>query len=435
MKKWIRPALALVGLLALYAPSVGLSSAASQHHINADKPLCELAPIEFPEPSFARAIKYFLGVDRPINPDVQLSGATFSFGPPHKIPGVEHKVVDMTVSMTFDASNVVHKWMKIVRAQEDVDCSSRTVWFPNPTWEVDANGGWIGHFHVKDVKRLCKLGAQIDLITTELDYWNRVGIQISSDQRTIGPIPSNGSSDNTSPLLKVLAQGLGAIAQVVTVGFVPQAKVQAIDGHQAIEESLKMMEGYEKDLLGKTPGAGPTEVAGFTFDFLFTQAGFLKNGNQTSISITSTQNTSNLPSEGEACLIQDNLNELKTGEENVGPEGVDYRVKNGDTLWKISSQYYGSPRYFMMIAAANNIPFSEMDSLSNNRTLRLESIGSLRTRSDLVLVTRRDSIWKIAEKSNGSGGFAALDAANRSWLTDRNRIYPLEMIRATPDKK
>ena len=401
---------------------------------NPHAPPCDLSAIEFPGDSFYRAESYFLGESKPLNPNMQLRSAVLSFGDPKDIANTEHPVYGIYMKMEFDATGVVNSWWKQVKSQEDVGCSSRTIWFPNPPWITDTAGAWTGRFHVKQVTRSCVGNAQIDLETKEIDYWNTVAVRIEPDGKSITPLTSRGASDNTSPILKTIAQGLGAVVQIVTLGFVPQAQVQAIDGHKAIEESLQLMESYEKGMLSDAKAANEKDVSGFTLDFLFADARFLNVDNVLVLSIMSSQNTSNLPNRGEACLIRKAMDEIKTGGENVGPEGTEYEVKSADSLWRLAERFYGNPKYHLILAGENNIELSNINKLYPGEKLILRPLGEVRKSSDFILVAKKDSLWSIASRDGRARSYGKLQNANRSWLPNPDLIYPLQVIR-TPSAR
>ena len=393
---------------------------------------CDLSPVEFSGQEFPNAIKYFVGDDGTmVSNGAKIVRAVFTFGPPRSVPNTEHQVVDMFVRMDFDTQSVVDDWTAKVNAQADEGCSSRKVWFPNPAWDIDGSGAWIGRFHIKQVTRKCYWlfgDQQTEVSVNEVDFWNRVAVSVAPDGRKLVSNPTNGESDNTPDFVMVIGQGLGAIAQVVTLGFVPQADVQAIDGHQEIEKALVKMNEYERGMLKNTNAAGPQEKAGFQLDFLFRKAYFLKVGNRPLLSVESSQNQDNLPNKGEACTIRDGLVEMKTGGSKVGPAGSSYTTVRGDSLWNVAKANYGNGKYFMGIAAANNIAFSHMNHIPVGKQLRLDSIANLRNRLDFVMVKKGDSLWTLAAQ-RGPQSFVGLVQANSRWVADEDKIYPLQMVR------
>jgi hypothetical protein len=403
----------------------GLDAAPPSKNRGAD---CDLSAVDFPADAFERAMSYFLGNKKPLSQDMQLLDAKLTFDPPTRVPEVEHEVYPINLAMEFDASTVVSKWWKEVKSHEDVGCSSLTIWFPSPAWDVDPAGAWIGKFHVKYVKRGCGVG-QIDIATYEIDYWNRIAVQITPDRKQILPVASNGSSDNVSPIMKMLAQGLGAISQIVTFGFVPQADVQAVDGHQEIEKWLKVMYAYEKDLLASQNAPGERDIEDFTLDFLFAGARFSKIGSTPIMVVSSTQNENNLPSHGEACAIREAMQELKTGGQNVGPEGTEYVTQGGDSYWRIARRFYGSAKYQLLVAGENGVDLDHMNKLQTGKKLMLKSLADIRKSSDTILVARRDSLWGISKKQTPPD-FERLKKTNRGWLNNPNVIFPLQLVKA-----
>lgn len=344
--------------------------------------------------------------------------------------------LDMTVQMDFNAQKVVTQWAAEVHRQgtDENGCSSRTVNTIN--WDID-HGAWLGHFHVKYVNRACfhiplDGDAQIDKATYEIDYWNKIAIGISPDKKHIVPQPSNWNSDNVSPIVKMLLQAVGALVQIVTVGMVPQADVQFSDGHQAEADALRFMLQYELSKLQSVSAPDPQDQGGFPIEFLYQSAAFRKDGTRPILSITASQNTSNLPNEGEACTIREALVELQTGGKHIGPNGTNYTVVPGDSLWNIATRLYGNGRYYLLIAAANGIPSEQMDRLPVKTSLRIDSIATFRTRKDILLVMKDDSIWKIASKHAAvTGSFKSLENANTG-LTDPNLIYPVQVLHIPP---
>jgi len=392
---------------------------------------CDLSPLDFPGQSFSKSMKYFIGGDKVLNPDLVLSDTVFTFGQPRSVPGLEHMVVDISVKMDFSAQGVVKKWYDQVNGITDVGCSSTTVWFPNPAWQIE-QGAWVGRFHVKHVDRACWF-FQIDRATYETDFWNRVGIKVAPDGSKIDPDYANGSSSNVPDLVKVIAQGLGAIAQIVSLGFVPQANVQAIDGGQKIDEALSTMSQIEQSELTSTKAAGPQEKAGFKLNFLFTGGGFRQDGTTPILFVVSSQDPANPPNRSEACTIRESLSEMQIGGTNVGSDGKDYTVEPGDSLWGIAKKFYGNGHYHLLIAAANDIPITEMNRLSKGRKLRLQPVSAYRSRGDILLVKRGDNLWKLASQSpSGTVLFTALKNVNSASLPDPNRIYPIQILRVPP---
>jgi nucleoid-associated protein YgaU len=45
----------------------------------------------------------------------------------------------------------------------------------------------------------------------------------------------------------------------------------------------------------------------------------------------------------------------QTGQPTIPPEGITYKVRQGDTLWDISGAFYRNPRHYMIIAYSNDI--------------------------------------------------------------------------------
>jgi hypothetical protein len=416
--------------------ATGRPASANSH--DADSTPCDLSPVVFPGGDFSQAVSYLIGGDKVLNPDLVLSNVVFSFGPPRSAPGFEHKVVDMTVQMDFNAQGVVKKWSDQVNSQADVGCSSRTVWFPNPAWQIE-QGAWVGRFHVKEVVRACFWffgNVQLDKATYEMDFWNRVGVKVEPGGKNILPDYSNGSSDNVPGLVKFISQGLGAIAQIVSLGFVPQADVQAIDGHRDTESALLLMSQIEASELSPTPAAGPQVKNGVKLDFLFTGGGFRQDGGVPILSITSSQNQKLLPNRGEACTMKEFLVQMQTGGKNVGPKGTDYTVVGGDSLWGIAKKSYGDGHYHLLVAAANNIPLTKMNQLRTNQKLRLEPVSAYRSRGDIFFVTRGDNLWKLAaSQKSGVALLPSLIQQNSASLPDPNIIYPIQVLHVPPAQK
>ena len=394
---------------------------------------CDLSPITFSGTEFDSAIKYFVDDPSVVNGSgARIANASFNFGTPKSIPGVEHPVVTLSVHMDLDNTDVLAQWASAVKSQTDVGCSSKTIWFPNPPWEVDETGAWVGRFHVKQVVRACFYvpfigDVQIDKATYEVDFWNRIAVTVSPDGRRITPFPTNGQSDNVSPLVKAMSQGIGAIGQILTLGFVPQQEIQRIDAQADIQKALQFIEQYERGFLKTTNAAGPHDV-GFTLDFLFKKAAFRKTGNQLFLSLDSAQDEANLPSRGQACTIRETLQEMKTGGQMVGPDGKDYVTSSGDSYWNIAERFYGNGKFHLILAGENGVGTARMNHLVKGKKLRIDAISKLRRRTDLLLVMKGDSLWRIANQQKGNS-YEALRTNNADWLSDPNIIYPVQFLR------
>jgi LysM repeat protein len=194
------------------------------------------------------------------------------------------------------------------------------------------------------------------------------------------------------------------------------------------------MQQYEQGILRSTSSAGPKDYAGFTLDFLFTNATFTKLGGRPILSIDSSQNETNLPSKSEACTIRETLEEMKTGGKMVGPNGTHYVTSPGDSFWSIAKKFYGNGKYHLLVSGQNEIGTAQMNHLVVGKTLQLDSLARLQKRDDLALVMKGESLWKIAKRPSHKD-FNILRANNAGWVADTNKIYPLQSIRTVPVQK
>jgi hypothetical protein len=85
----------------------------------------------------------------------------------------------------------------------------------------------------------------------------------------------------------------------------------------------------------------------------------------------------------------------------VSPE-TEYKVQNGDTLWKIAQNVYGDGQYYQVIATANRMSRNPSKILRPGHTLTLQPYYRL-VAPGQVLVQSGDTLWGMAKKVYGRG--------------------------------
>jgi LysM repeat protein len=405
-------------------------------------PLCDLSPVEFPGTSFTNAIKLFGGGSSPINDKFVPLRYVFSFGPPHpdEREGYKRPVVDMFLNAVYDAQGTYEQYYQDVKKSvPDVGCDIQKV--HSISWSLD-HDAFLGHFHVRYLKQWCVYGATHPIAIYETDYYNKVAVSVSQDGKRIDPISTNWSTDNVSGFAKVIAQGLGALAQIITVGIVQQADVQMIDGHQKEQEALDFINTYEKTLITPVSSAGPQNPNGstFTLDFLYTDAKFSREGNplHPTFVVNAKQNTTypHAANESEACQIKKLLKVIQTEGQNIPADGTEHTVVTGDSLWKLASHFYGDGGFHLLVAATNDIPDNQMNTLRVGQKVKIEPIGTFRTNNQILLVAKGDSMWQIAQqRTGGVSAFPRFQKTNSRLISDPNRIYPIEILHSPSSGK
>lgn len=95
----------------------------------------------------------------------------------------------------------------------------------------------------------------------------------------------------------------------------------------------------------------------------------------------------------------DNNNNDKNGNgEDETKLPAKYTVKRGDSLWKISTRFYGTGYNWVAIASANKL--ANPDIIHSGTTL---TIPKADVRPKTYTVVRGDSLWSIAQRYYGSG--------------------------------
>lgn len=117
-----------------------------------------------------------------------------------------------------------------------------------------------------------------------------------------------------------------------------------------------------------------------------------------------------------------------------------YKVKEGDTLWKIAEQFYGSGYNAVDIALANNI--NNPDLIYIDQQLIIPSVKPKLSTGNQIAATKTektnpvtkqytvkpgDYLWKIAQEFYGDG-FLWVKIAQMNKITNPNIIEPGQII-------
>ena len=361
------------------------------------------------------------------------AGADISFGAPREADGYNNKVSDMYLTMSFDASQLITKWIASVNAQGNKDgCSNSRV--HSIRWTVLPDGSWQGQFHVKYVKRSCFWffgDVQLDVATIELDFTNHLSLVLSPDGKSLSPKIDVSESDNVQDWLKPIAQFLNNCLSIITVGIVPVDQ-HVIDAYKNIDQVLAQMSQYN---VLPSVGSASATLDDITYDTVFSKAAFSKNGDALLLTVTAQTAPSSLLSKGQACVVHDSFVQLRA-QSDIPEGGLNYAVQRGDTAWKIANQFYGNGKYFPVVAGINDIPHAHSDQLGVGKVMNIQKISSLLKRDDVMITLHGDSLWKMAHSDVKSvPSYSGLLAQNKGWLEDPNKIFPVEFIKIAPEDR
>ena len=346
--------------------------------------------------------------------------------------------------LAFDATSIVDQWVQAInqQANDQNGCSSSRV--HSIEWHLESNDTWVGSFHVDYKKRACfdywwfgARHAQIDLAEVNVVFVNKLKIQIDPNGNHITTQFTPTATNNIPDWLKPILQLFENVIAILTLGFV-QPDEHVLSGIKIQDQILSDMGKYAVDLIHQhlkdidtRPSSNDAQLEFLNHLVHKTVAFSRPTSSQLSIDLVEGPSDGNLPPGGAVCRVHDPLYILRVQDENIPFDGLDYETQAGDNGWKIAESKYGNGRFFLLISAANNITDYDLDRLPVGRHLRIETVATLRSRPDLLLIMNGQNIWQIASSAD-KGTYAALLNANKDWFKDPNLIYPIQVLKIPP---
>lgn len=322
--------------------------------------VCKLSTVEFVGAELDRALQSFNGSFAPDG--LQTRRATLRMGPSERRPGFKNLVADLYFDLEFDAQPVFDGWTKKISEHAGFNdgCSSRQVggWaraiegarlrpsftFTHYQHECGCLGVWVngscwGRTHNTRIAEI------------EGSGWQYIAATISDEGRSVQlSVADGGTSDNVPDWIK---GALNNLAQVID--WIPVIRDFKID------DSLRTLNDGQKEavdalrafrLLGSNAiPKGETEFV--TLDLVAVDARF-RIADTVVLDLSNRTSADHPPSDETACLVLEQFEQIKQQGERIGPMEVKHIVARGESLWSIARDYYGSERYYPLIAAAND---------------------------------------------------------------------------------
>jgi hypothetical protein len=350
-------------------------------------------------------------------------------------------IFDFSMLLSFDASSLVDDWRQsiIQKAKEQSGCSDARV--HTIDFVIGPDDTWIGTFHLDYKKRACfdywwfgVRHAQIDLAEVNIVYTNTLKIGIDSTANKIITQFTPTAVDNVPDWLKPILQFFEVVIGILSVGFVSPGD-HVLSGINQQDQILSDMGKYAVGLINGHLGSlssapiATDKQLDYLNHLVHTSIKFSKpSPGHLLINLLEAPSKGNLPPAGGICRVHDSFRELRVQDQNIPYEGFSYLVKRGDSGWKLAEQFYGNGRYFLLISAANNITDYALDLLPTGRHLRIETVATMRSRPDMVLIMNGQSVWQIASGGD-KGNFGSLLRANANWFKNPNLIYPIQVLK------
>lgn len=399
---------------------------------------CDLSPVKFEGTEWSAVVESVLprGL-RDSGGEFPILSMELGFSDPRYEEWADGEVVDVLVSATLDASQMIETWKDEAKERaEKRGCGTRTQWAKDFTWKIVDGGDVEGKFRVQHEDWSCGsipfTGRRWKNRNSRVDatIWQTFKPRLRNDRNDLNIEFSGRYKDNVPSALVDLVKVFANVASVEPV----LSEVAKVDEGifvrlKEYRDAISEIERFR--VLGNgAAGLVPvgTESASVLLDLVFSEAKFEEEGRalRLALALGSRRGKSILPSQ--ACVLKEGLEKARLQGQVIGPDGRPHLVARGENAWTIARNSYGDGRYFQLLAAANNM--DDPDMLREGDEIRLEPLSSFLDRDDVMVLHSGDSLWALSNEAGGdSGGFVELLRANGS-VVDPDRVYPVQVLRS-----